>query len=144
MDMALSPGSFIIIKNYKNCASCFSELDMYFDKILSVSQKRNYYAISLMEKHNDPIWYVKENGRLMKHISANYFLCYNGRVADTAYLLPSLCISNEDITPMVLLCDSKKIYVFKYKDIFDGYGQLSTTFTKTVKKIANNTAGRNL
>lgn len=133
VNLAAGKGDIILIKTYKNCASCFTQLDDFIAAHISKQYLEHYMMLTLVPKRSDPIWYLNENKRLIKYPSFNYFMHYGGEL-DTVHLMPSLPISNLDISPIVLLCDGQSFICFSYGDLYDKNEQVSQKFEGVLKE----------
>lgn len=133
---SISKGTVVIIKTYKNCASCFTELDNYISKSITKrsTSADKYYSITLIPKRADPIWAYTENKKLMPNTPNHYFARYTNNINDSVCLLQDLCIHNYDISPMVILYDGKELIMYKYKDLYCN-DRLSIVFTDKLKKF---------
>ncbi len=134
VNFVVEKGDIILIKTYKNCASCFTQLDDFIAAHLSKQYLKHYMMLTLVPKRSDPVWYLNENKHLIKYSSSNYFMHYRGEL-DTVHLVPSLPISNFDISPIVMLCDGQSFICFSYSDLYDKNEQVSPKFEGYLKKI---------
>lgn len=132
----ISKGTVVVIKTYKNCASCFTEIDDYISKSITKRSASDdkYYSITLIPKRADPIWAYTENKKLMPHIPLHYFAKYTSKTADSVCLLQDLCIDNNDISPIVVLYDGKDLLIYGYKDLYNN-DKLSKNFTEKLKML---------
>jgi len=134
VNFAADKGDIILIKTYKNCASCFTQLDDFIAAYISKQYLKHYMILTLVSKRSDPVWYLNENKHLIKYSSLHYFMHYRGE-QDTVHLVPSLPISNLDISPIVMLYDGQSFICFSYGDLFNKSDQISKTFKKELKRI---------
>lgn len=120
--LALRNNQFAIIKTHRSCNECFVELDKM---IYEYGKKNKTYFIELIKETSDPIWYYKKNKKLGPHAAKVLFVQYKENSSEVV-LFNSVQINLEDISPLLVLKQDDKLYLYKYNDMYNIGGLLST------------------
>lgn len=121
--LALRNNQFVIIKTHRSCNECFVELD---EMIYEYGKKNKTFFIELIKVTSDPIWYYKKNQKLAPHAAKVLFVQYEENTNEVI-LFNSVNINiEEDISPLLILKQDDKLHLYKYTDMYNIGGLLST------------------
>lgn len=105
--------AFIILKNNKTCASCFTELSSYLKKNIA-SKEYNLNCLSLVDSS---VFAKKiESIRIAELMPEIETILFSYKTSDASN--SPFSFYNVEYTPALLVLKNKNIYYYSYDDIF--------------------------